>query len=117
MSSKSNRRNQAAESRLIDESEIEQRAVQISRDEGREIVTADDRARAREELLAPNETTGDPEVSAELGGDITAWDEVPGSTGTQAPRIVPEDENSVGKELVEKGLRAPHARRKASGSH
>jgi hypothetical protein len=111
MSSKSNR-NQAAESRLIDESEIEQRAVQISRDEGRDLVTADDRARAREELLAPNETTGDPEVSAELGGDRSAWD-APGGSGRQVPRVEPEDEKSIGKELTEKGLRGPRETRKA----
>jgi hypothetical protein len=115
MSSKSShhKKNQATESRLIDDSQIEQRAVQIARDEGRELVEADDRARAREELLAPNETTGDPEVAPELGEEITAWDEAPGSRGTQAPRVVPEDETSIGKELTEKGLRGPHSPRKA----
>jgi hypothetical protein len=114
MSAKSNRhkKNQAAESRLMDESEIEQRAVQIARDDGRGLVTVDDRQRAREELLAPNETTGSPEVSAEMGGDLTAWDESPTARGTQAPRVKPEDEASVGKELVEKGLRGPKATRK-----
>jgi hypothetical protein len=104
MSSKSNhhRKNQAAESRLIDESPIEQRAVQIARDEG------------REKLLAPNETLGDPEVAPELGGDITAWDEAPGDSGHRVERVMPEDEASIGKELVEKGLRGP--RRTQSGS-
>jgi hypothetical protein len=116
MSSKSNhhRKNQAAESRLIDESPIEQRAVQIARDEGRETPDSSDRARAREELLAPNETLGDPEVAPELGGDITAWDEAPGDSGHRVERVMPEDEASIGKELVEKGLRGP--RRTQSGS-
>jgi hypothetical protein len=109
MSSKSTRHhhNQAAESRLIDDSQIEQRAVQIARDEGREIPSADDRARAKEELLAPNESLGDPEVSPELGEEITAWDEAPGARGHKIKDIVPDDETSVGKDLVEKGLRGP----------
>jgi hypothetical protein len=109
MSSKSNRHrhHQAAESRLLDDSQIEQRAVQIARDEGRDTPTADDRARAREELLAPNEILGDPEVAPELGKDITAWDEAPESRGRMIKKIGLEDENSIGKDLVEKGLRGP----------
>jgi hypothetical protein len=114
MSSKSirHRHNQAAESRLLDVSEIEQRAVQIARDEGREIPTSDDRARAREELLAPNESLGDPEVSPELGPEITAWDEAPGSRGKAGEKVRPEDEASIGKELFEKGLRGPRRTRR-----
>ena len=112
MSSQS-KRNQAAESRLMDESQVEQRAVQIARDEGREEPSADDRSRAREELYAPNENTGDPEVSAEEGGDRSAFDDVAGESGTRAPRVKPEDEKSIGKELVEEGLREPNATREA----
>ena len=113
MSSKStrHRHNQAAESRLLDESLIEQRAVQIARDEGRETPTSDDRARASEELLAPNETQGDPEVSPELGHEITAWDEAPESSGKTVERVKLDDEASIGKELVEKGLRGPRRTR------
>jgi monoamine oxidase len=110
MSSKSNghRAGQAAESRLLDESEIEQRAMRIARLEGRELSTSDDRARAREELLAP-EDTGAPEA----GGDVTAWDEAPGTSGRQVPKVKPEDEKSIGKELAEKGIKGPRATRKA----
>jgi hypothetical protein len=111
--SKHNRENQASESRLMDDSKIEQRAMQIARDEGREVPDADDRARAREELLGPNETTGDPEVAPELGEEITAWDEAPGSSGHKVADIIPDDETSIGKDLVENGLRGP--RRTQSG--
>ncbi len=109
MSSKSShsQRNQAAESRLIDESQFEQRAVQIARDEGREIPSDDDRARAREELLAPNESEGDPEIAPEMGRDRAAWDESPDASGHRVENVIPEDETSVGEELVEKGLRGP----------
>jgi hypothetical protein len=106
--SKASKKNQAAESRLVDDSKIEARAVQIARDEGRDSVTADDRARAREELYAPNETEGDAEVTPEMGvGRVTAWDEAPGDSGRQVPRVKPEDETAADQELVEKGLRAP----------
>jgi hypothetical protein len=102
------RKNQAAESRLVDESKIEARALQIARDEGREVVTADDRARAREELLAPNESEGAAETSPELGvGEVTAWDEAPGASGRRVPRVLPEDETAADQELIENGLRAP----------
>lgn len=102
------RKNQASESRLLDDSAIEQRAVQIARDEGRETPNESDRHRARKEELAPNETEGDPEVSPELGDrDVTVWDEAPGSSGRQVPKVLPEDEISIGKELTENGLRGP----------
>ncbi len=76
--------------------------------------TGDDRARAGEELLAPNETLGDPEVTPELGGrDLTAWDEAPEDSGHRVEKVRPEDEASVGKELIEKGMRGP--RRTSTG--
>jgi hypothetical protein len=113
MSKKSSRhrRNERAESRLLDHDAIEQRALQISRNEGHETITQDDRRRAREELLAPNEATGVPEVSPEMKPEITAWDEAPGSSGSKAVKVEPEDEASIGKELVEKGLRGPRRTR------
>ena len=116
VSSKStrHRHNQADESRLLDHSEIEQRAVQIARDEGRETPGPSDRARAREELLGPNETLGDPEVTPEMGAhDITAWDEAPEDSGHMVAKVGLDDENAIGKDLVEKGLRGP--RRTQSG--
>jgi hypothetical protein len=115
MSTKStrHRRNQKAESNLLDHDLIEQRALQIARDEGRDLISQEDRARAREELLAPNEVTGEPEISPEMHPQITAWDEAPASTGKKVDKVTPEDEASIGKELVEKGMRGP--RRTRSG--
>jgi hypothetical protein len=110
MSSKTNRhrKNQASESRLLDHSDIEQRALQIARLEGRDEIIDDDRSRAREELLAPNEVREEPEVTPELGSkDVTVWDEAPASSGTKAGKVKPDDEASIGKELIEKGLRYP----------
>jgi hypothetical protein len=104
----SNVKNQAAASRLLDESAVEQRALQIARLEGRDLATEDDRARAREELLAPNQTTGDPEVAPELGAaKVTAWDEAPGDNGAQVPVAGPDDEQTIMEDLTEHGLRGP----------
>ncbi|HUB68000.1 MAG TPA: hypothetical protein VL981_11000 [Candidatus Methylacidiphilales bacterium] len=115
MSAKStrHRRNQKAESSLLDHDLIEQRALQIARNEGRDQISQEDRARAREELLAPNEITGEPEISPDMSPQITAWDEAPASTGKKIEKVEPEDEASIGKELVEKGMRGP--RRTRSG--
>lgn len=109
MSAKSsrNRRNKKVESRVLDHDLVEQRALQIARDEGRDIITQDDRQRAEEELIAPNEVMAEPEISPDMEPQLTAWDEAPASSGKRAPKVEPDDEASVNKELAEKGLRAP----------
>ena len=83
--------------------------MQIARDEGRGTPSADDRARAREELQTPNGAPLDPEVAPELGGDRTSADEAPGESGRKIPNIIFDDEESIGKELVEKGMKGPVA--------
>jgi len=110
MSSKStrHRHNQEAESRRLDHDLVEQRALQIARLEGRDEISQDDRERAEEELVAPNETPNAPEISPDMEPQITAWDEAPASSGKRAFKVEPEDEASVGKELIEKGLREPN---------
>ena len=106
------RENQKDESRRLDHDLIEQRALQIARQENRDTINDDDRQRASEELLAPNETATDaPEISPDMEPEITAWDEAPASSGQRAPKVLLEDENSVGKDLVEKGLRGPRSTR------
>ncbi len=112
MSAKSNRhrQNKHTESRRLNHDLVEQRALQISRIEGHDVITQEDRERAREELFAPNETPDAPEVAAEME-KITAWDEAPASSGTRAVKVEPEDETSIGKELIEKGLRGPRRTR------
>jgi len=109
MSTKSKRhhRNKRSESRLLDRDLIEQRALQISRDERRDTISQDDRERAETELYAPNEFQEPPEITPGMEPQVTAWDEAPASAGHQVSKVEPEDEASVGKELIEKGLRAP----------
>ncbi len=43
-----------------------------------------------------------PEVNAQTE-ELTVWDEPPGATGLEAPRVLPEDENSIAEELVNEG--------------
>ncbi|CAN5519032.1 hypothetical protein BH09VER1_BH09VER1_51400 [soil metagenome] len=44
-----------------------------------------------------------PEVD-ERTGNLTAWDEPPGAMGGSAPKVPPDDEATIGAELVDEGL-------------
>ena len=110
MSSKStrHRENRAAEAHLLEASVLEQRALQIARSEGRHGINASDRARAEEELLAPNEVVGVPELGSKLGGqEPSPWGQPPGHTGRQAETVRPEDDGNQIRDLVENGMRGP----------
>jgi hypothetical protein len=110
MSSKStrHRENRAAEAHLLEASALEQRALQIARSEGRYAITASDRARASEELLAPNEIVSVPEMGSKLGGcEPASWSQPPGSMGRQAETVRPEDDGNPIRDLVENGMRGP----------
>ena len=116
MSAKStrHRHNKKDESRLLDRDLIEQRALQISRDEGRDVISQEDRQRAETELYAPNEIREAPEITPGMESQVTAWDEAPASSGHQVTKIEPEDEASIDKDLVEKGLRTPQRDRRGN---
>lgn len=54
---------------------------------------------------AADETPADltpPEIDARTR-NLTAWDEPPATTGTAAPKVVPEDEAAVAEKLVYEG--------------
>jgi hypothetical protein len=109
MSTKSihHRQNQKLESVRLDHDRIEQRALQIARDEGRCDISSRDRYRAKIELLAPNEATQELEIPSGMNELVSPWDAAPASVGKRAIKVLPEDEASIGKELTEKGLRIP----------
>ena len=112
MSAKSTRHhhNKIQESHILDTDPLEQRALQIARSEGREEISQEDRDRAKIELYAPNETPEQPEITPGMEPEITAWDEAPASSGRHVPNIIPDDETSIGKDLIEKGMRGPNDR-------
>lgn len=92
---------------------VEARALEIAFEEGRNKVTAADRARARMELRAPNEVTHAPEAGAKLAGaEPPPWDEPPERFGGKVETARP-DEPNIGKQLAEQGLRAPNKSRHA----
>jgi len=101
------RQNRKLESARLDRDLIEQRALQIARDEGREEISEDDRNRAEQELLAPNEIVAEPEISPEMEPEVSPWDGAPASTGKRAITVKPDDEANINQELIEKGLRGP----------
>lgn len=83
--------------------EIEERAAQIAVISGRSAshVTEADRDRARRELLGEEEMEShEDEIVA--GSGMLA--EAPGSTGRQAPTVLPDDEAAVGERLVQEGM-------------
>jgi len=118
MSAKShrNRQNRKQENHILDTDPLEQRALQIARDEGRDEITKEDRERAEIELYATSEPAEAPEVLPGVETEVTAWDEAPASSGRHVPNIIPEDETNVSKDLVEKGLRVPNDGRRTSGT-
>ncbi len=50
---------------------------------------------------APTDVTA-PELNAETK-DLTAWDDPPGAHGTAAPKVEPDDDDSVASKLVYEG--------------
>jgi hypothetical protein len=86
----------------LSESDLERRAQEIARMDGRNAANAVDRARAREELLHAGPPPA-PEAD-ETEHPVRLWSEAAGSAGHQAPRIGPEDEESPVEQLFNEGL-------------
>ena len=84
--------------------QLEERAKELAILDNRSIVTDDDRRNARRELLGEAGPGNDAEGADSMVAAVVTWDEAPGSTGTQAPEILPQDEASIGEQLVEEGM-------------
>jgi hypothetical protein len=67
-------------------------------DEDAESVAEEIQAAADE---TPTDTTA-PELSAQTK-DLTEWDDVPAAHGTSAPKVLPDDEDSIAAQLVYEG--------------
>jgi hypothetical protein len=80
---------------------IENRARKIAAADGRADVNVLDRGTAREELIGQSgEAPEDLIAESDRAGDGT----VPGSTGTQAPRLELDDEANYAAQEVEEGI-------------
>ena len=92
--------------------DIEQRARELAKIEGRTEPNEVDLESAREDLLTIGQRIEAPETADSFTEDLTAWDESPHATGTHAERFHLEDETPPGELLVEEGIEeADHDRR------
>lgn len=86
----------------LSEGDLELRAAEIARMDGRTSANAVDRDRAKDELLHAGPPPA-PEAD-ETEHPVRLWSESIGSIGHQAPRIGPEDEESPVEQLFNEGL-------------
>lgn len=98
-----------------DSQEIEQRAVELAKSDGRSTFTDADLARAEAELGGGSPEELAPEADAPIVEDIQTWDEPVNEHGQKAQEFALEDEANVGEELVADGLdEADHSQRAAA---
>lgn len=98
----------------ISEADIATRAQELARMDGRHSATAADRMRARDELIHAGPPPA-PEAD-ETVEPVRLWSEAVGSTGHQAPRVMPEDEISPVELLVNEGLEEAERDQRLSAS-
>jgi hypothetical protein len=88
----------------ISEAQVETRASELARTEGRNSVTDADRDRARVELTnVPGEPVA-PEAAEPGLEQLTSWDEAPEESGHRASRVLPENDENIAEQLVQEGL-------------
>jgi sRNA-binding protein len=85
----------------ISEEMISRRARQLAEADGREEANASDLEEARGDLAAGGEEDDAEQIAEE---DRPGSGVPPMSTGTQAPRLEPEDEGTLAAEEVEEGI-------------
>ncbi|MBS0658138.1 MAG: hypothetical protein JSR82_07820 [Verrucomicrobia bacterium] len=96
---------------VADDLQLERRARELARIDGRQEPESRDYRQAREELVQSVPEVAPPEGHEEL----QAWDESPDAAGGRLPRVAPDDEMSPVELLIEEGLReADHDTRVAA---
>ncbi len=96
------------------QAEIELRAMELARSDGRDFFTDADLTRAAAELAAAAAAPSAPEVDPTLE-QVTAWDEVPEQAGHRVEPLPLDDEGNVAEQLIQDCLEeADHAIRAAA---
>ncbi len=98
----------------ISETDIEQRAAEIARMDGRTQAAAQDRLAAREELQHPgpqSESDADEAVAP-----VELWSEAAASYGHRGVNSALEDEQSAGEKLVNEGVEEADSDQRLSAS-
>src|SRR5687767_4699819 len=92
--------------------DVERRAAELARTEGRDHVTERDRIRARDELNGPVRAPLPPEAAEPEIESLVSWDEPAGSTGRRIVQQPDTDEPTIAEQLVEEGIQeADHQQR------
>ncbi len=85
----------------ISDEQVEQRALELAKMDGRSAAHERDRNQARRELTAPTPAAGSPSEEIE---SLKPWDAAPASLGAHAARQLLDDEVSAGETLIQEGL-------------
>ena len=97
-----------------DESQIEKRAIELAKSDGRDAFTDADLSRAAEELGGNPDISTVPEVEPAVDA-LQAWDETPDEAGHRVEARPLEDDVAVAEKLIADGLdEADHDLRSAA---
>jgi hypothetical protein len=98
------------------QADVERRATELARIDGRDKVTDADIARAANELSTAALPTSAPETGDPALEELTAWDDPVAQSGHRVPGVPLEDEAPVGEQLIQDGVaEAEHHTRVAAG--
>lgn len=97
------------------EIDVQRRAEELARSDGRDAVTDADLTRAAAELSGASTAPDAPEATDPALGEMTAWDDPIDQAGRRVPAVPLEDEVSAAEQLVQDGLEeADHSTRNAA---
>lgn len=97
------------------ETDIQRRAEELARSDGRDSFTDADLTRAAAELSGANSAPDAPEATDVALGEMTTWDDPVDQAGHQVSAVPLEDEVSAAELLVQDGLEeADHSTRNAA---
>lgn len=82
---------------------VEQRAQELAKIDGRTEANESDLASATAELLGTGVHDVPPETGSSETESLTGWT-APSTLGTQAARVLPEDDANIAEILIEEGL-------------
>ena len=85
------------------QTDIERRAAELARSDGRESFTDADLARAAAELAGGSAAPAAPETDATLE-QVTGWDDPPAQAGRRLDPLPLEDEGSISEQLIQEGI-------------
>ncbi|MEO8205237.1 MAG: hypothetical protein ABI615_03595 [Chthoniobacterales bacterium] len=99
----------------VSQKDIEARALELARSDGRDTVNNKDLLQAREEIEGHTTSTHAPEESTSTAG-LKEWDTPQGSSGFQHPKTQIREDGTIAQDLVNEGLdEADHNTRAQSG--